>query len=137
MNDRSAQFLGETLRSALHTVWDPSRAAADWLAREIDPGCAGAVALLTSRATTMAHLQEAKDAFKTMRVVGETGSDRILGGRLYAAAIAAGIVHHGERISRQSDAALRRALEELHDDPHAAAELRALAGSALARLTVE
>ena len=82
----------------------------------------------------MKKINAAKDAFKTMRIVGETKADRSIGARLYAAAIAAGLVHHDQRISRQSDAALRRAFTGLNDDADMPQPLRNLAASALVRL---
>ena len=109
-------------------------AAANWLARDIAPEHEGAVDLLLSSGVSVDQLVQAKDAFKTLRIVGETSEDRRLGARPYAASIAAALVHHGTRISRQSDAALRRALGALADDRGMPQALRTLAGNALSRL---
>lgn len=126
--------MGETLRWALESAVDPATAAADWLARDIRPGCGGAVALVTDQGATIEELRAAKDVFKAMRVVGETGVDRRTAARLYAAVIAAALVHHDHRISRQSDRAVRRALTTLACDHEAPAALRSLATAGLARL---
>ena len=132
--DGSSNLLGDTLRWTLESVHDPAMAAADWLARDIDPTREGAVNLLTDPSTALASLVQAKDAFKTMRIVGETPADRAIGGRLYAATIAAALLHHGQRISRQSDEALRRGLRQLGDDDDAHPDLRRLAQAAMERL---
>ena len=123
--------LGEALRSALEATANPAMAAADWLARDIDPARPTAVAMLTDPAVPLDHLQAAKSAYKTMRIVGETGADRRVGARLYAGAIAAALVHHNRRISRQSDRALRRGLQSLLGDSLMPQSLRDLAASAL------
>lgn len=120
------------LQWALESASDPATAAADWLARDIDPAAASATDLLTSPRVTLKQLQQAKNVYKTMRVLGETRADRRTGGRLYLASIAAAIVVHNERISRQSDAALARALEDMRHDDRVAYALRRLADSALA-----
>jgi hypothetical protein len=126
--------LGEALRWALDASADPAMASADWLALDIDRSAASAVALLTDPHVPLAHLQRAKDVFKTMRIVGESASDRRVGARLYAAAIAAGLVRHGHRISRQSDAALERAFQALTDDVGLPQPLRQLGGAGLCAL---
>jgi hypothetical protein len=79
-------------------------------------------------------LRKAKSAFKTMRILGETVADRRLGARLYLAAIASALVHHQQRISRQSDAALMRALDRLAIDRAVDARLQQLAGTAICSL---
>lgn len=130
-DDRSKPQLGEALRWALDSSVDPAQASADWLARDIDESMPSAQALLTNEDVTLNQLRKAKSAFKTMRIVGETSADRRLGARLYAAAIAAGLVRHGKRISGQSDAALERAFESLIDDREMSEDLRTMAGKAL------
>ena len=123
--------LGDTFRWVLETALDPAMAAADWLARDIDPACRSAVDLLTCPDVPLAHLDKAKDAFKTMRRLGEPATDRRVAARLYAAAIAAALLHHDHRISRQSDTALRRAFTALVDDDGMPPELRSMVGAAL------
>lgn len=123
--------VADALRWALESSTDPAMAAADWLARDIDPSCDGALDLISNPVTPLEHLVKAKAAFKTMRVVGETRADRRVGARMYLAAIAAALVRHQTRISRQSDEALRRALRSLNDERSAPEVLRSLAGMAL------
>jgi hypothetical protein len=133
MRSRESQ-IGEALRWALNTATHPSITAADWLARDIDPAYPSAIAMLTDPDVPLVALRSAKDAFKTMRIVGETSSDRRLGAQLYAAAIAAGLVRHGARISGQSDAALRRAFDRINEDMDCDDKLRTLAGLAICTL---
>ncbi|NNF45025.1 MAG: hypothetical protein HKO59_02700 [Phycisphaerales bacterium] len=131
--DEPARF-DEALRWALESTHDPALASADWLAMDIDPTRTSAFALLTDPSVPLTKLRQAKDAYKTMRIVGETSSDRRLGARLYGTAIAAAIVRHGKRITRQSDAALRRSFHGLLDDADMPEAVRALAGQALCQL---
>ncbi len=135
MSDHNGERLGEALRAALSASFDPSMAAADWLAKDIDSQYESAVDLITDTQVTLKSLQRAKNAFKTMRVVGETGTDRRLAAQLYAATIAAALVRHKQRISTQSDSALRRSLRTLLDHPDTPDDrLRDLAGTALCTL---
>jgi len=127
--DRSQ--LSDVIRWALEVEDAPAMAAANWLARDINPDCPSAVALVTGASVPVQQLEQAKHVFKTMRMLGETKADRRLGGQLYLAAIAAALVHHGTRISRQSDRALQRALAKMVDDTTAPQELRTLASYAL------
>jgi hypothetical protein len=131
MNEKSRTQLSDALRWALDSAADPSMASADWLAMDIDPTRRSAVALLTDAGVSLSQLRKAKSVYKTMRIVGETAADRRLGAQLYAAAIAAALVRHGRRISRQSDAALRRAFRSVMDDETAPDVLREMAGKAL------
>ena len=128
------QQLGDVLRTAREVSVDPAMAAANWLARDIDPQRGTAVELLTDPNVSIKNLRKAKDVYKTMRILGESSNDRRVAARLYAATIGAGLIHHGKRISRQSDAALTRGLEALQADMDIPGPLRQLAGSGLARL---
>lgn len=123
--------LSEVIRSALEASMNPAMATADWLARDIDPNCSGAIDLITATDVKLEQLQQAKSAFKTMRVLGELSADRRLAAKLYAATIAAGLVRFNCRISRQSDAALRRGLQTLLDDTKLPDRLRDLGGGGL------
>ena len=123
--------LSDALRWAVSGSMDPDLSAADWLAADIDAARPTAVALLTDPATPLKHLEQAKDAYKTLRIVGETSPQRGIGARLYAATIAAALVNHGRRISSQSNAALKRAFQRLLDDEQIPARLRDLGGKAL------
>ena len=129
--------LGDALRWALDTCEDAASASADWLARDIDSRYGSAVDLLSDPAVTVLQLKQAKNAFKTMRIVGETSSDRRLGARLYAAAIAAALARHNELITSQSREALTRAFVGLLDDTSMPKTLRELAGSAICVLRAE
>jgi hypothetical protein len=132
MTDHNARTqLSDALRWALDTMQSPALASADWLAMEIDPHTNSAADLLSNPTITLEQVRKAKSVFKTMRIVGETSADRRIGARMYAAAIAAGIVRHGRRISRQSDAAIMRAMQGLVDDRRMPEDLRKLAGMAM------
>jgi hypothetical protein len=122
------------MRWALDAEADPAMASADWLAMDIDATQPSAIALLTDPSVSLSQLRRAKSVYKTMRIVGETSADRRLGARLYAASIAAGLVRHGRRISRQSDAALQRAFKGLMDDESMPSALREIAGKAICAL---
>jgi hypothetical protein len=111
--------LSDALRSAVEAAVDPAMAAADWLARDIDPNQHSAVDLLTDPEVSLETLKKAKDVYKTMRILGETAADRRLAARLYAASIGAALVRHDQRISRQSDSALKRGLQSLTEDAEA------------------
>jgi hypothetical protein len=131
MNLNGNTQLSDALRWALEAMQSPSMASADWLAMDIDPHAPSATALLSDPNITLDQVRKAKSVFKTMRIVGETSSDRRIGARMYAAAIAAGILRHGKRVSRQSDRAITRALQGLVDDRRMPPELSQLAGMAL------
>lgn len=131
MTPAMRNHLTDVFRSAVEAELDPATASADWLARDIDPRHSTAVALLADPDVSIDNLKKAKDAYKTMRILGETSADRRLAARLYAAAIAAGFAHHHRRISRQSTTALRRGLQSLAEDNEMAGDLRRLAGAAL------
>ena len=133
MNNGNTQ-LSDALRWALEAMQSPAMASADWLAMDIDPGAASAAALLANPHITLEQVRKAKSVFKTMRIVGETSADRRIGARMYAAAIAAGIVRHGTRVSRQSDRAILKGLQGLLDDRRMPPELSQMAGMALCAL---
>lgn len=130
MIDPEHTRVSEPLRWALAESQDSAMASADWLAHDIDSQYGGAVELLTDGRVKIEALQSAKGVFKTMRIVGETAADRRIGARLYVGAIAAAIVHHQKRISRQSDPALERAISSLIGDKRVPAKLRHLATTA-------
>src|SRR4030095_13745844 len=94
----------------------PAMASADWRARDIDPAHPTVTDLLTNPSITLEQIRQAKSVFKTMRIVGEKSAARRFGGRMSAAAIAAGIVRFGRKVSTQSDAALRKGFQGLLDD---------------------
>jgi hypothetical protein len=126
--------MGEAIQWALDSLHQPAMAAADWLARDIDPKHSTAVTLLTDPNITLAQIRQAKSVFKTMRIVGEKAADRRIGARMYAAAIAAGLVRFGKKVSTQSDEALTRGFQGLLEDRRMPEPLRDLAGTALCML---
>lgn len=134
MNQSQSHSLRFALQWALESASDPATAAADWLARDICPSVVSAECLLTSRSVTLEQLLQAKDVYKTLRVLGETKADRRVGGMLYLASIAAALVVHGQRISRQNDDTLRRALNAMAGDQREPISLRRLAVEAVAVL---
>jgi len=123
-----------SMRWALDESTDPALSTVNWIASDIVPGCRSVSDMLTSSDTTVDQLVQAKDVFKTMRMIGETAPERRLAARLYAATIAAAIVHHDSRISRQSDAAIHRALARLAGDVACPDSLRDLIRAALKKL---
>jgi len=127
----SEERLAMILRWAMESSNQPAMASADWLAGDIDDRCSSAADLLLNEQTTLIQLRQAKSVFKTMRIVGETPADRRIGARMYAASIAAGLVRHNERISRQSNRALLRGFTALLNDRRMPGNLRDLAGMAL------
>ncbi len=113
---------------------DDAMASVNWLAADASPAHGAAEPLLSDPDAPLEALHSAKNAYKTLRVVGETAEDRRQGARWYAATIAAGLVHHRTRISSQSDQALDRALADLVDDTDMPPTIRELAVRALFRL---
>lgn len=126
--------LSDALRWAIEDDRDAAMAAADWLARDIDPVKPSAAALLTDQDASLATLRRAKDVYKTMRIIGETSADRRVGARLYVASIAAAMVRHDAQISRQSARALRRGFQSLQRDTRMPSGIRLMATSALREL---
>jgi len=137
MDSCSETRMSEALRWALESSSDPARAAADWLVRDISPHHESAWAMLADSSVSMAELHQAKTAFKTMRIMGETVADRRHAARLYAATIAAARVRHGESITRQSQGAIRRALETLEQDVEVPEPVRSMIGLALCMMNNE
>lgn len=126
--------LSDAIRWALAETQDSAMASADWLAADLDSSRPSAVALITGKDVTLQTLERAKRAYKTMRIVGETTADRRLAARLYAATIAAALVHHRTLISEQTDEALNRAFASLRDDVRMPGPLRELGRRAVGAL---
>jgi len=133
--DYDPDSLVEAMRWALNEKSDPALSAVNWVAADIIPGCESICDLLGDPNTSLDRLEQAKNVFKALRMIGETPEERRLAARLYAATIAAAIVHHDTRISRQSDAALHRALSRLAGDVGCPDPLRPLIRRALRTLT--
>lgn len=129
--DTQSIRINHALQWALESTDDPAMAAADWLARDIDPNASSAVALLTDPSVELNTLVRAKNVFKTLRIVGETAADRRMGARMYATAIAAALIRHNQWITRQSPAGVRRVIESICRDDTLPEELRSLAELAM------
>jgi hypothetical protein len=133
-HDASEPDLRSALRWALDANDRPGRAACDWLATEIVPGCNDAAGAVASRTTTLEQLKALKVAFKSQRQGGATAAERNRAARLYAASIAAALVHHARRITHNSDRALNAAFVGLRDDENVEGPLRDLGAAALSAL---
>jgi hypothetical protein len=119
--------LGDTLRWAFELDSSPAIAGATWLTREIVPNARDPFDAILDAATTLKQLEELKTAYKMLRTTGTTMPERNLAARLYAATIAAALVRHNTLITRQSDAALTRAFDELYADETIPERIRTLA----------
>ncbi len=129
--DRSARGLGDTLSWAFELESAGGMGGALWLTREIvaeatDPFCA-----MLDASTTLAHLEELKNAYKLLRTTSVSSAERNLAARLYVAAIAAALVRYGVFITQQKSDALIRALGELNADESMPANMRELALGAI------
>jgi len=132
MDDPSGETrMSEALRWAIEAEENPALAAADWLTRDISPRYQTAYDLLSDPDVSISDLVAAKNAYKTMRIVGETVLDRQLAARLYAAAIAAALVRFNQRISTQSPVTIKRALVLLENDPEVPEAVRNIAALAI------
>ena len=87
--------LSDSLRWALALGVDPSQSPIDWIAVELDPESNSAADAICRRIpeadSDLDRLQLLKSGFKSLRLSGETGSDRRVAARYYAATIAAAI----------------------------------------------
>ncbi len=128
---RSAQGLEDTLRWAFELDDSTAMTGATWLTREIVPSAADPWSALLDASTTLAQLEELKNAYKMLRTTGTSAAERSLAARLYAATIGAALVRNGALISRQKTDALVHALSELHDDESMPAHIRDLAVRAI------
>mgnify|MGYP001807428596 CR=1 FL=1 len=134
MTDTDPGSYSQILRWALQDSNDAAMASANWLAGDIDDDRPTVEELLDDPEAPLGNIEQAKGVFKTMRIVGETTADRRLGARLYAATIAAALVHHDTRISSQSDAAIERSLKALAEDGKMPSRLKRLASEALGKM---
>ena len=125
---------GASLGWALDSFQDEALAAVNWLIADIDPSYDTAVDMLVDPGVSLDALVRAKDAFKAMRLIGETTADRRIAARFYAAVIAVALGRHGERISTQSSSALKRAFESLQSDVLFDRVMRDTTAAALRRL---
>lgn len=130
-DDISPDAAARALRWALDEATDPAQTGIDWIVSDIAPGIAGSEAFFAG-ASDLDALRHAKEVFKSLRMTGRSARERRLAARFYAATIAAALVHHGTRITTQSDRAVRTALERLSQDTTVPASIRSLAADALA-----
>ena len=124
----------------METDLDPFFMLADWLVRDALPDAIDATSTICSPDTSLDEFRTLKRLFKHLRVEGETPADRRLGAHLYAATIAAALVHHKRLISAQSRTRMTRAFEELgsaNDLPEELTSLGKAASKALAELPEE
>ncbi len=119
--------LEDTLRWAFELDDAPALAGATWLTREIVPNALDPFSALTEPSTTLAQLEELKNAFKMLRTTSTTAAERSLAARLYAAVLATALVRYGALITRQRGDALIRAFTELHEDDTMPAPVRDIA----------
>ncbi|MDG2200274.1 MAG: hypothetical protein P8K80_03730 [Phycisphaerales bacterium] len=134
MIPRSRSELGTALGWAVETEADPSMATADWLVQDAAPDSNGLFVLVNDPKVPLETLKQLKEAFKAWRVMGENARDRRMAACCYALVIAAGLVHHGTRISTQSDAALLRSFQAIRLDKSCIERVRMLIDEAIRRL---
>ena len=100
----------------METNAEPMFMIADWLVKDTLGTTEDAKTILTSKTTSLGDLKRLKTIFKHLRIEGETTADRRLGARLYATAIASGLVFHEQLISDQSVPRLIQAFIDLEED---------------------
>lgn len=105
----------------------PAQSLIQWLVQEVDPTIVDANDALVNGRTSLATLNALKEAFKHLRLDGETADDRSLAATYYALTIAAALTHHRVRISRQADQAIEDALRVVWMDEACDLRLRDLA----------
>lgn len=126
--------LYQTLDWVLRSLDNPTLAAADWVAQEVDPSRPSAVALLTDPATPLSRVERARTFYMALRADGESNAERTIGGRMAIAATAAALVYHGARITAHDDDALTAAFRAAEQDNAVPAPIRALLGQATERV---
>ena len=125
MNDPEKTF-ALPFQWILQSDHSPSHTLVKWLVQEIDPKATSPIDSLIASDTPIATLIAFKDAFKHLRLEGETLDDQSLGAVYYGLTIASSIVHHRRRISRQSDRALEEAFRKIWSDETVDLRLRDL-----------
>ena len=127
--------LSDSLRWALALGVDPSQSPIDWIAVELDPESNSAADAICRRIpeadSDLDRLQLLKSGFKSLRLSGETGSDRRVAARYYAATIAAAVVRHRTWITEQRIERITSAIEDLREDPSMPDSLREIAERSL------
>lgn len=122
----SAEPLKWVLQATSNPDATPAKMLVCWLAQEIDPTLTDLDGALVDSRTPLVLLNSLKDAFKHLRREGETGDDRSIAATYYALTIAAAIVNHRMRISRQTDEAIEDALRICWNDESCDLRLRDL-----------
>ena len=124
----------ESLRWSCRVEHDPASLAADIIAFDI-AGKSAEEFFLDS--PSIEDLIQAKDCYKTLRLMGQHGVvERRRGAYLYLIAIACAMINHDERISRQSNDALRRGFSAMRDERRLPRSLRIIAIKALKLLDI-
>ena len=127
--------LSDSLRWVLALGANPTQSPIDWIAAELDPDSSNAAEAicrsLPETESDLDRLQLLKSGFKSLRLSGETSSDRRIAARYYAATIAAGVVRHKTWITEQRQERVTTAIKDLHEDQSMPESLRNLAGQAL------
>jgi hypothetical protein len=131
MIPKSKQNLRDALNWAVESESDASMATADWLTQDANASYMSVFNMLNDPAVPIMTLVQLKEAFKAWRIMGESSRDRRMAACCYALVIAAGLVHHGRRISSQSDSALRRSLLAIRADHLCADKVRGLIDQAI------
>jgi hypothetical protein len=116
VNDPGSSQFGASLGWAMDNFKDEALAAVNWLVSDIDPSYDSALQMVTDATVPLDTLVRSKEAFKVMRMMGETTADRRIAARFYAAVIAVALARHDVRISTQSTSALKRGFESLQSD---------------------
>jgi hypothetical protein len=120
----------EPLRWACRVEHDPATLSTDMIAFDISDKKNVESFFLDS--PSIEDLINAKNCYKTLRLMGEHGVvERRRGAYLYLVAIACAMVNHGQRISSQSNDALRRGFGAMRDERRLPRSLRIIAVKAL------
>ncbi len=123
------EAIREPLRWACRVEHDPATLSADMIAFDI---AGKTVESFFLESPSIEDLVKAKDCFKTLRLMGEHGVvERRRGAYLYLVAIACALVNHDQRISSQSNNALRRGFGAMRDERRLPRSLRIIAVEAL------
>lgn len=126
------EAISEPLRWACRVEHDPATLSTNIIAYDI---AGKSVESLFLESPTIEELVMAKNCFKSLRLMGEHGVvERRRGAYLYLVAIATAMVNHDQRISSQSNDALRRGFGAMKDERRLPRSLRMIAVKALKML---
>ncbi|MSR70146.1 MAG: hypothetical protein EXS17_07365 [Phycisphaerales bacterium] len=130
----SAEPLKWVLQATSAPDSTPAQMLINWLVQEVDPALNDPITALLDARTSLTTLNALKEAFKHLRIDGETADDRSLAATYYALTIASALVNHRVRISRQTDHAIEEALRVLWNDEACDLRLRDLGWRAFVAL---